>query len=118
MIITDQQRLRERSVEIDKSDRQLMGFLQQKLENEAERSGEAAGLAAPQIGVAKNVIVLDAGQGLMSLINPEISLNEGTESKEEGCLCLPDLSVTVERWERIQIKGIDRRRLSGDGEEL
>ena len=70
---------------------------------------KGVGLAAPQIGVAQNIIVLDVGQGLMSLINPEISLSEGTESKEEGCLCLPDLSVTVERRERIQIKGIDRK---------
>ena len=72
-------------------------------------SYKGVGLAAPQIGVAQNVIVLDAGQGLISLINPEISLSEGTEAKEEGCLCLPDLSVTVERSERIQIKGIDRK---------
>jgi len=70
-------------------------------------SYKGVGLAAPQIGVAKNVIVLDVGQGLVCLINPEISLSEGTEAKEEGCLCLPDLSVTVERQERIQIKGID-----------
>ena len=70
---------------------------------------KGVGLAAPQIGVAQNVIVLDIGQGLISLINPEISLSEGTEAKEEGCLCLPDLSVTVERSERIQIKGIDRK---------
>ena len=72
-------------------------------------SYKGVGLAAPQIGVAQNVIVLDIGQGLISLINPEISVSEGTEAKEEGCLCLPDLSVTVERSERIQIKGIDRK---------
>jgi len=72
-------------------------------------SYKGVGLAAPQVGVAQNIIVLDVGQGLVSLINPEISLSEGTASKEEGCLCLPDLSVTVERRERIQIKGIDRK---------
>jgi peptide deformylase len=69
---------------------------------------KGVGLAAPQIGVARNVIVLDVGQGLMSLINPEITVSEGTEAKEEGCLCLPDLSVTVERHERIQIKAVDQ----------
>jgi len=70
---------------------------------------KGVGLAAPQIGVTQNVIVLDIGQGLVSLINPEISASEGTKANEEGCLCLPDLSVTVERSERIQIKGIDRK---------
>jgi peptide deformylase len=72
-------------------------------------SYKGVGLAAPQVGVAQNIIVLDVGQGLVSLINPEISLSEGAVAKEEGCLCLPDLSVTVERRERIQIKGIDRK---------
>ena len=72
-------------------------------------SYKGVGLAAPQVGVAQNIIVLDVGQGLVSLINPEISSSEGTEAKEEGCLCLPDLLVTVERRERIQIKGNDRK---------
>jgi len=72
-------------------------------------SYKGIGLAAPQIGVAQNLIVLDVGQGLVTLINPEISAGEGAVSQEEGCLCLPDLLVTVERRERIQIKGIDRK---------
>jgi len=70
---------------------------------------KGVGLAAPQIGVTQNVIVLDIGQGLVRLINPEISASEGTKANGDGCLCLPDLSVTVERSERIQIKGIDRK---------
>ena len=77
-------------------------------------SYKGVGLAAPQVGVAQNIIVLDVGQGLVSLINPEISFSEGTEAKEEGCLCLPDLSVTVERRERIQIKGIEMEVCRGE----
>ena len=67
------------------------------------------GLAAPQIGVAKNIIVLDVGQGLISLINPEIVISEGSVVREEGCLCLPEISVNVERKENLQIRGIDKK---------
>jgi peptide deformylase len=70
---------------------------------------KGVGLAAPQVGIAKNVIVLDVGQGPISLINPEIVISEGSAIREEGCLCLPEISVNVERRERIQISGIDRK---------
>ena len=70
---------------------------------------KGVGLAAPQIGIAKNIIVLDVGQGLISLINPEIVISEGSAVREEGCLCLPEISVNVERKEHLQIKGIDKK---------
>ncbi len=65
------------------------------------------GLAAPQVGVSKKIIVLDVGEGLISLINPEITLSEGAAEHEEGCLCLPEIYVNVQRKEKVQIKGID-----------
>jgi peptide deformylase len=67
------------------------------------------GLAAPQIGVTKRIIVLDVGQGLISLLNPEIVDSEGTAVREEGCLCLPEITVNVERKEKIYLKGIDKK---------
>jgi peptide deformylase len=70
---------------------------------------KGVGLAAPQVGIAKNVIVLDVGQGPIILINPEIVISEGSAMREEGCLCLPEISVNVERKECIQISGIDRK---------
>ncbi len=67
------------------------------------------GLAAPQVGVSKKIIVLDVGEGLISLINPEITLSEGTSEHEEGCLCLPEIFVNVQRKEKVQIKGVDQK---------
>ena len=65
------------------------------------------GLAAPQVGIPKNLIVLDIGDGLITLINPEVTLVEGESKLEEGCLCLPKISVEVERNDNVQVKGID-----------
>lgn len=56
------------------------------------------GLAAPQIGVLKRVVVLDVDDGLIALCNPRIvERSEETEVEEEGCLSLPGITVPVER---------------------
>ena len=56
------------------------------------------GLAAPQLGVLKRVIVLDVDDGLIALCNPEIvESSEETEVEEEGCLSLPGITIPVER---------------------
>lgn len=56
------------------------------------------GLAAPQLGVLKRVIVLDVDDGLIALCNPEIvEFSKETEVEEEGCLSLPGITIPVER---------------------
>ncbi|MCX5896046.1 MAG: peptide deformylase [Proteobacteria bacterium] len=70
-------------------------------------ASKGIGLAAPQVGILKRVIMLDVGQGLVSLINPEISSSDGASVREEGCLCLPEIYVNIERKEKIEISGID-----------
>jgi peptide deformylase len=70
-------------------------------------SKKGIGLAAPQVGITRKMIVLDVGQGLLTLINPEIADSDGSAEREEGCLCLPEVYVTVPRKEKVQIKGVD-----------
>ena len=120
MIITDQQKLRERSVEIDKSDRQVMTFLQQKLEKEADRVGEALGLSAPQIGNRKRAFIVANpnrddpsvyGCGVLVrqprwlfFVNPRIlEYDDGEQSNVEGCLSIPGVKVLVKRAKQILI---------------
>ena len=67
------------------------------------------GLAAVQIGVLERVIVVDVGEGLISLINPEIIESEGESKMEEGCLCLPGVMVEVKRSEKVTVKGTNER---------
>lgn len=70
---------------------------------------EGVGLAAPQIGISKRVIVVDIGEGLIELINPEIIACEGKEVAVEGCLSVPGKQGDVERWARVKVKGLNRQ---------
>lgn len=69
------------------------------------------GLAAPQIGVSKRILVLDVRQEgfpVYVMINPRITGREGSGENEEGCLSLPDIFGEVERAERVQVSFVDR----------
>lgn len=68
---------------------------------------KAIGLAAPQIGVKKRVIVADIGDGLNSMINPRIISGYGNAVMREGCLSLPEKSVPVYRKDTIIVKYLD-----------
>ncbi len=82
------------------------------LDDMAETMYDAAGvgLAAPQIGILKRVIVLDPadGTGLIEMINPEVLETSGNEIGPEGCLSIPGLHGDVNRYQKIKVKGLDR----------
>jgi peptide deformylase len=83
-------------------------------------AANGVGLAAPQIGVPKRAIVVDAGTGLYELINPVILSGEGEESQLEGCLSVPGLNGMVKRKARVVVQGIDRegQEITVEGEGL
>jgi len=83
------------------------------------------GLAAPQVGVSRRIIVLDTdhenpGQNLLKLINPEIRRSEGELVWEEGCLSVVDFPVEVKRAARIRLTaiGVDEKEITIDAEGL
>jgi peptide deformylase len=65
------------------------------------------GLAAPQIGIAKNLIVADIEEGAIKLANPMILKAEGLDKLEEGCLSIPGVAVNIERPYEIIVSGLD-----------
>ncbi|MDD4335171.1 MAG: peptide deformylase [Desulfotomaculaceae bacterium] len=69
---------------------------------------KGAGLAAPQIGVSKRVIIVDTGEGLHELINPQIISAAGQETDIEGCLSIPGLIGDVTRAVTVKVKYLDR----------
>lgn len=79
------------------------------LNNMAETMYHAkgVGLAAPQVGISKRVIVVDIGEGLFKLVNPEIVASSGIQDGAEGCLSLPDVVGNVKRSERVTVKALD-----------
>ncbi|AQS59050.1 peptide deformylase [Desulforamulus ferrireducens] len=72
-------------------------------------AANGVGLAAPQIGVSKRVIVIDVGEGLIELINPEILEAAGNVVDTEGCLSVPGMIGEVARADRLVVKGLNRQ---------
>jgi len=67
------------------------------------------GLAAPQIGISKRVIVVDAEDELIELVNPEIKAGEGSQTDVEGCLSVPGLVGEVTRYYVVKVRGLNRQ---------
>ena len=65
------------------------------------------GLAAPQVGILKRIVVIDVGEGPIILINPEILETSGSQTGEEGCLSVPGKSGCVTRPNYVKVKALD-----------
>ena len=65
------------------------------------------GLAAPQVGILKRIVVIDIGEGPIILINPEIIETSGEQTGEEGCLSLPGKAGTVTRPNYAKVKALN-----------
>ncbi len=77
------------------------------------------GLAAPQIGILRRIVVIDIGEGLIELINPEIIEESGTQEEIEGCLSCPQEWGVTKRPLKVTVKAYDRKgeefTVSGEG---
>ena len=70
---------------------------------------EGVGLAAPQVGVLRRVVVIDAGDGLVEFVNPEIIETEGEQCGREGCLSLPGRQAIVTRPRKVKVRAQNRK---------
>lgn len=82
-------------------------------------ASDGAGLAAPQVGLLKRCVVIDVGEGIIELVNPEIVSTRGEMTVIEGCLSVPGRSGRVVRPESVTVKAQDRHgnsiEMTGDG---
>lgn len=97
--------LRKRSRKVENIDDRILTLLEDM--EETMKDADGIGLAAPQVGVLRRVVVVDIGDGILKMVNPEITENEGLAVDIEGCLSVPGLSGTVERPERIKLQYIN-----------
>mgnify|MGYP000712694038 FL=1 len=65
------------------------------------------GLAAPQVGILKRIVVIDVGEGPIVLINPEIIEKSGEQTGDEGCLSVPGMAGQVTRPNYVKVKAQD-----------
>ncbi|MBJ6363304.1 peptide deformylase [Paenibacillus sp. GCM10012307] len=100
--------LRERAKEVTKFNSNLHKLLRDMAETMYDAEG--VGLAAPQIGILKRVIVVDVGdeRGLIEMVNPELIEKNGEQLGPEGCLSIPNINGDVLRYKDIKVKGQDR----------
>ena len=75
---------------------------------ETMKSAPGIGLAAPQVGELKRIIIADIGEGLHVLINPKIVKKSGKQTIVEGCLSVPGVEGPVERAAKVTVKAINK----------
>lgn len=103
--------LRKKSKEVKEITKSVLTLLDDMAETMYEAEG--VGLAAPQVGILKRIVVIDVGDGIIELINPEIIEEDGEQTGPEGCLSLPGLTGEVKRPNNVKVKALNR-----NGEEV
>ena len=110
--------IRKETEEIDASYPQLKELIENMYETMYDANG--VGLAAPQVGILKRIVVIDIGDdNAYTLINPKIIEADGEQTGEEGCLSLPGLQGTVTRPNHVICEAYDEdmqlRQIEGEG---
>ncbi len=96
------EKLRKKAKPVEKFDLRLKVLLKDMVET--MRQAQGVGLAGPQVGILRRVVVVDVGEGLYELVNPEIIAMEGEECGPEGCLSIPGRSGMVTRPLKVTVK--------------
>lgn len=91
---------------VEKIDEKILTLLEDMADTMYEEDG--VGLAAPQVGVLKRVVVIDVGDGLIEMINPEILEFDGEQVGDEGCLSVPGRYGQVRRPNYVKAKALNR----------
>ncbi|HLS88761.1 MAG TPA: methionyl-tRNA formyltransferase [Sphingobacteriaceae bacterium] len=104
---TERQILRQRSQPVTRVNREIRQLVDDMLATMYDADG--IGLAAPQVGVLRRVIVADVGDGPVVIINPEVHHQEGSEEAYEGCLSIPGYQGRVARAGLVRVSGLDEK---------
>ena len=103
---------------VEKFDGKLHRLLDDMKETLAEANG--VGLAAPQVGILRRVVVVDTGEEMLELVNPELLETSGEQVGSEGCLSVPGKYGIVKRPNYAKVRAYDRdgNEFEVEGEEL
>lgn len=103
--LEDDEILRKKSRIVEKIDDRIKTLVEDMIDTMNKEEG--VGLAAPQVGILKRVVVVDVGRGPITMINPEILSEEGEKIDDEGCLSVPGKSGRVARPQKVKVKFTD-----------
>ena len=90
---------------VDKMTPRIQDLITDMLDTMYEAMG--VGLAAPQVGILKRIVVIDVGDGPIILINPEIIEKSGEQTGDEGCLSVPGMAGQVTRPDHVKVKALN-----------
>jgi len=84
------------------------------------KDADGCGLAAPQVGILRRAVVIDVGEGVTELVNPEIVSQKGLQEAVEGCLSSPGEYGITKRPKSVKVKALDRygKSITIKGEDL
>lgn len=97
--------LTKKSRTVDKMTPRIGELIKDMLDTMYDAMG--VGLAAPQVGILKRIVVIDVGEGPIVLINPEILETSGEQTGDEGCLSVPGMAGQVTRPNYVKVKALD-----------
>lgn len=106
ILTSEDETLRKVCRPVDKITPRILTLLDDMKETMYRANG--VGLAAPQVGILRRIVVIDIGDGIIELINPEIVSAEGKQTDREGCLSVPDECGIVTRPNVVTVKALDR----------
>ena len=108
IVLSEDPVLRKKSRPVD----EVNDKIRQLLDDMAEtmyHSKIGAGLAAPQVGVLKRLVVIDMGDGLIKLVNPKLMEAEGEQEVIEGCLSFPNRWGKLKRPYRVKVEALNEK---------
>ena len=97
--------LRKTSKEVKEVTPKIRELIDDMLETMYEANG--VGLAAPQVGVLKRIVVIDVGEGPLVMVNPQVVKTSGSQTGDEGCLSVPGVHESVKRPCKVHVKYLD-----------
>ncbi len=98
--------LRKKARDVSKVTKETTKLLDQMLET--MRVAQGVGLAAPQVGIDRRIIIVDIGEGVFEFINPHILASGGSLVDVEGCLSVPGINGEVERKAWVELEALNR----------
>lgn len=98
--------LNKRAKEVKDATPRIRQLIDDMLDTMYENNG--VGLAAPQVGILKRIVVIDVGEGPYVFINPEVLATDGEQTGDEGCLSVPGKCGTVTRPNYVKAKAFDK----------
>jgi len=110
--------LRKKSKKVDVIDDRIIALIKDMADTMYKANG--VGLAAPQIGILKRIVVIDVGEGLIELINPVIKSQSGEQIEIEGCLSIPGVFGEVKRPAEVVVEALNPKgeKITVEGKDL